>query len=296
MYNGKKIGVVILNYNDSETVIKLCSRIYKYKSIDKIVVVDNNSSDDSYKNLCRLQTLGLDILKCSKNGGYSSGNNFGANYLIAHYGVDIIFISNPDVEFSEKFVQEISSVLIYSNAKAASGIMVNKNGQKSGYTTKPATYLQDLLSATLLIKKIFTVRERISETDGWLDVEMLPGSLFAIDSNAFKDVGGFDERVFLYCEEAILGKRLRNKGYTLKLVTTQQFKHHHSTSINKSINRMNQVRQRFQSALYMWDTYGEISKFKLIIMKGFFSYGIWIRKIIFKLYEIIQQICCRCYC
>lgn len=287
MYKGKKIGVVILNYNDAETTINLCNHIYSYKTIDKIVVVDNNSSDDSYERFLELKTLAIDVIKCDRNGGYSSGNNYGANYLIKQYDADIIFISNPDVEFTEKFVEEISKVLINSDAKAASGIMVNDDGQADICSTKANTYLHDLLSATLIIKKIIRHKRRnILNNGDCINTEILPGSLFAIDSKAFMEIGGFDEGVFLYCEEAILGKRLIDKGYKLKLVTTEQFKHHHSVSINKSVNRLNRVKQIYKSTLYYWYTYGNVSIFKLILMRNFFQYGIFMRKIMFEILKI----------
>ena len=42
------VGCVVLNYNDSKTTIELINRIGKMTSIDVIVIVDNNSTDDSF--------------------------------------------------------------------------------------------------------------------------------------------------------------------------------------------------------------------------------------------------------
>ncbi|MCM1263708.1 MAG: glycosyltransferase family 2 protein [Butyrivibrio sp.] len=286
MYRGKKIGIVILNYNDSETAEALCKSIHSYKTIDKIVVVDNNSSDNSYEKLLQLQTLGIDIIKCDRNGGYSYGNNYGAKYLVRQYQVDIIFISNPDVEFTERFVERISSVLVSGDVKAASGIMMNNNGQIDVHSLKANSYLHDLLSATLIMKKLCPVSKDIINNGECIDTEILPGSLFAIAADAWIEIGGFDEGVFLYYEEAILGKRLKEKGYTLKLVTSEQFTHHHSVSINKSVNRLNRVKQIYKSALYYWRTYGNVGKFKIILMKVVFAYGILMRKIVFKVWKM----------
>lgn len=47
----KNIGVIILNYNDSETTRKLCETIWVYDSIDHIAVVDNRSLDGSFAAL-----------------------------------------------------------------------------------------------------------------------------------------------------------------------------------------------------------------------------------------------------
>lgn len=45
------VGCVVLNYNDSKTTIDLINRIGKMNSIDVIVIVDNNSTDDSFSVL-----------------------------------------------------------------------------------------------------------------------------------------------------------------------------------------------------------------------------------------------------
>ena len=45
------VGCVVLNYNDSKTTIELINRIGKMTPIDVIVIVDNNSTDDSFSVL-----------------------------------------------------------------------------------------------------------------------------------------------------------------------------------------------------------------------------------------------------
>ena len=46
-----KIGIVILNYNDSQTTIELLERIKNYKIFTLIVIVDNCSNDNSMEVL-----------------------------------------------------------------------------------------------------------------------------------------------------------------------------------------------------------------------------------------------------
>ena len=89
-----KCGLVILNYNDSDTTIKLIEAIKNYDQLDHIAVVDNCSTDDSYKKLLKFQSDKIKILLSPKSGVYSFGNNFGARYLIENFNPDIIGISN----------------------------------------------------------------------------------------------------------------------------------------------------------------------------------------------------------
>lgn len=41
------LDLVVLNYNDSDTVIEYIKRIMEYKIFDHIVIVDNCSTDNS---------------------------------------------------------------------------------------------------------------------------------------------------------------------------------------------------------------------------------------------------------
>ena len=47
----EKIGFVIINYNDYENTNKLLNNIKDYKCLNKIVIVDNHSTDNSLKKL-----------------------------------------------------------------------------------------------------------------------------------------------------------------------------------------------------------------------------------------------------
>ena len=66
--------IIILNYNDYNNCLKLYNQIKNYKCIDGIIFVDNNSSDDSYKELKKLKA---DTIKLDSNKGYAHGNNEG---------------------------------------------------------------------------------------------------------------------------------------------------------------------------------------------------------------------------
>ena len=55
------VGCVVLNYNDSKTTIELINRIGKMTPIDVIVIVDNNSTDDSFSVLKHIKMVVMDM-------------------------------------------------------------------------------------------------------------------------------------------------------------------------------------------------------------------------------------------
>ena len=292
MINNKKIGVVVLNYNDSKTTVELLNLIKDYVVIDKIAVVDNASTDDSYNILKRYENQKIDVIQSNKNGGYSYGNNFGAFYLIKKYNIDILFIASPDVEFKEEFVNKISKLIINNDIACASGRMNENAGtfNINGNFISDRMYLENLLAATILGAKIRHLYYKPSNKNysGIIYVDMITGPLFAIKADAFEKIKGFDDGVFLYCEELILGTRLKRAGYKTAIDTDISFFHKGSVTINKNLNYLKKIRQMFNSRLYYFKNYSDINALQYFILKLFIEYGYFARKILFKIYRLIK--------
>ena len=100
-----KAVIVILNYNDKKVTEKLARQLLEYFCLERIVIVDNSSTDDSFEYLKNaFHRTELDVIKTRKNGGYAKGNNFGIKYAIEHYKPDCIFVANPDISVSEETI------------------------------------------------------------------------------------------------------------------------------------------------------------------------------------------------
>lgn len=284
MINERKIGVVILNYNDAKTTFKILDQIRRYPTIDHIVVVDNLSSDNSYQQLKSIAGDKVDVIQSDRNGGYSYGNNYGAFYLIDKYMIDILVIANPDVNFSEEFLIQLVQDMARSKAQAASGYMKMPSSQPPALLNRKInSYWQELLSCTILLKRIIHFKVNyVLPNHGIIQVEWLPGSLFVIDAFIYKQIHGLDDQVFLFYEEQILGKKFLKLGYKMIIDTNISFLHNHSVSINKSMKRFSQAQQMFISRYYYLTNYEEINVFQKILLNFMTHYGILIRKILYK--------------
>lgn len=278
MINGKKIGMIVLNYNDSQTVEEYYHLIKDYRSLDHIVIVDNKSPDGSFEKLKPLAGENIDVIQTDQNKGYSYGNNFGAWYLIDKYHVDILFISNPDVEYSENFLSQVVTDMKKNNAQAATGYMQLPYEEKM--TRYVNGYWREVLDCTYFLKRIFPFNGPIVHpNEGIIDVGWLPGSLFAVDAMVYKKIGGLDENVFLYYEEGILGEKFRLAGYKMIINTDISYFHHSSVSISKSMKKYSQLKQSYKSKYYLYTTYENINILKRFIMKACILYGLFRGKI-----------------
>ena len=108
-----KVAAIIVNYNDIEDTEKYIKKISKYEIINKIVVVDNLSTNEGeFDKLKILESSKVKVVQSEKNGGYNYGNNFGIKYLENNgEEFDYYIISNPDIEVSENAIKHCLEVL-----------------------------------------------------------------------------------------------------------------------------------------------------------------------------------------
>ena len=98
------------------------------------------------------------------------------------------------------------------------------------------------------------------------------GSMLMVDTEKFLEAGGYDEGVFLYEEEQILGRRMQTAGYRSVLLLNQHYDHEHSTSISKSFSdAMKRQRLREESTLYYMKHYLHINPLQEQIAKLWFA-------------------------
>ena len=108
-----KVAAIIVNYNDVEQTIKYVNSIRNMEMIDRILVVDNKSTDEkAYEILSRIESSKTMVIQSERNGGYNYGNNFGIKYLNANNEYyDYYIISNPDVSIEEEALKHCLSII-----------------------------------------------------------------------------------------------------------------------------------------------------------------------------------------
>lgn len=105
---------VVLHYMVVEETIN-CIRNLKtiMNNSDRIIIVDNNSSNNSGVKLKNIYNKDkqIDIIINSENLGFAKGNNVGCNYAKEKYSPDFYIVMNNDVEIQQKdFIQKIYKI------------------------------------------------------------------------------------------------------------------------------------------------------------------------------------------
>ena len=240
----RKIGFVIVNYNDAKTTIRLLNQLKEFKNIDKIIVVDNNSTDDSYTQLKKQEKGNISIIKTNENKGYASGMNTGAKYLIEKIGKCNIIFSNSDIIIKNAKDLNTLSSNINSEIAVASPV-IEEHGTLNRGWKKTTAFTESLLNLPYISryfkkKKLYYKEEHYQKDKSYVDV--VSGCFFMVDSEALEQVDYFDENTFLYYEELIFAKKLEKAGKKLIVDNRVKVIHDHSVTIDKNIKRINKYK------------------------------------------------------
>lgn len=265
------IGMVIVNYNDYETTKRLLDNVKDYKVLKEIVVVDNKSTDNSLEELRKLKNKKITIIDSGNNKGYSYALNVGCKYLINKYKSLNIVISNSDIIIeSELDIKDLNSYISTKNVIVGPTI-IQGNDLNRGF--KIPTPWQDIKQNIVFFGKRVLAKE-LSYPDNYYHkdiskVDTVSGCFFMISSKHLEDMGYFDENVFLYYEENIMGIKTKKLGKNIIVCNNVDVIHDHSVSIDKSLKRIKKYDILKTSQEYFEKTYNGANKIELFFLKVF---------------------------
>ena len=269
----KKLGMVIVNYNDFDMTSRLLNNVKDYKCLNQIIVVDNNSSDDSFQKLKEFESNRITIIKNSSRH-FSSGLNAGAKCLIKKVGDCNIIFSNSDIIIKgEEDLKQLSSDI--DKDIVVVGPTVDEHGVLNRGWHLPSTNKEILFNIPLLSryfkKKFLPYKEEDYKKDITY-VDVVSGCFFLVDSKFLMENDYFDETTFLYYEEQIFAKKVMNKNKKEVIDNKVVIFHDHSVSIDKSIKRVKRHKTLKVSQRYYCKAYqkANIIQMGLLYMTDYF--------------------------
>ncbi len=212
-----KITVVINTFH-SEDKIDQC-----LNSIDpkvKILIIEN-SNNANFKREVEKKYLNVSCYLAGENLGYAKGNNLGLSKVVTEYAL----ILNPDA-----FLENDTLYNFINLAKKFNDFAIIGPAKQDEYSNK----------------NLDDTKPNIFEVD------YLKGFAMFLNMKEFKDIGFFDENIFIYLEEMDLCKRLKKNNKKIFLAQNVIIHHVGGSSHNVKINFEMELSRNWH---WMWSTF-----------------------------------------
>jgi len=205
----KDLSITIVAYNDEYDVINAVESIERCTPSflsKELFVVDNSTKDNSLSNLLAGYP-DVSYIRTGENLGFGKGHNQVIDKIDSKYHA----IVNPDIILKE----DAFSKLIKFMDETGCGMCVPRITDEEGELLK--VYRRNLTVFDMFIRMFLKTgfeKRRAYHTMQDMDysksfqVPFAQGSFLLIKSELFKTLGGFDDRFFLYMEDADLCRRV----------------------------------------------------------------------------------------
>jgi hypothetical protein len=235
-----RVAIVIVNWNGWQDTLECLRSVLaaSYPSVE-IVVLENGSSDDSWPQLvqfCERAAVRHHIIECDAQGtinaagihppensqgttvhlirswenlGFCGGNNLGMAYG-AGQGCDYLVVLNNDTVCDPAFIEPLVET-------ASAGQRAGLVGGLIAYWDRPDTvwWAGGTFDGFLETRRVGDGRPVTQYLGGVRETDWVSGCMMLMPTAVYRQVGGFDERFFIWSEEWDQSLRVRAAGYRL---------------------------------------------------------------------------------
>jgi len=221
-----RVAAAVLSWNLRDRVIECISALLKENAVDKVILVDNLSRDDTPEAV-RESFPSVLVIENDKNLGFAGGNNVGIRKAMES-GADFVLIMNSDALPAEGSIARLIEAAVVEGAGAVGGKPVRRDN--------PAVL--DAAWGVINWRNFASRLEGEGAPDGPAyserrNVDYPLGVAMLLNVMALKEVGLFDEQYFAYHEEMELCHRMRLKGWPV-IFEPARFLHGGSESLREA--------------------------------------------------------------
>lgn len=215
-----KVSVVVVSFNAADELesclrsLAVLPEIVRDPGLAQVIVSDNGSADDSVARAKRAYPGAL-VIENGANLGFAKGCNVGAKQADA----PLLFFFNPDaVAHAGLLENAVAYFESHLDVAMAGAKLLDEDGSTAESCGEFDTWWQAFLRSSAwgelpwFRSQANGYRLRRWDYSTERDVDLVVGAAMFIRTDIFRELGGFDERYFLYHEEIDFAHRLRDAG------------------------------------------------------------------------------------
>ncbi len=234
----------VVSHGHGALLARLLAQLNAASALRGIAVFVTLNLADEPLDVARYQNLALEVRRNDTPRGFGQNHN-------AAFGrctTPCFGILNPDLALaaSEPFTALVERLLAERDSGAVAPQVLSAAGSVED------SVRANLTPASLFARQLLRRRERLDTqvpARRGVPFYWLAGMCLVVDSQAFRFVGGFDERYFLYCEDYDLCARLYLSGRSLVVEPRARIVHDARRDSHGSLRHL---RWHLQSLLKVW--------------------------------------------
>ena len=205
------ISCILVNYNSKKYLENCIPALLMHISGDKEVVIVDNCSGEDLSEIEQLDDR-VKVIYYDQNNGFGSGINRGAKEAQGDW---LLFV-NPDAQLLGDPQPLLESAQADIGLIGFSLVKEDSSVQAYQFGAKPTPWT--MITGSLK-------RQWPQEVPETVEPDWIGGGAMAVRRSIFEQLGGFDDRYFMYFEDIDLCLRVRDLGY--RLLWTQQIQVRH---------------------------------------------------------------------
>jgi len=221
------LTIIIVNWNTRELLRNCLQSIEQHRGnlAVETFVVDNASKDGSSEMVadCFHQ---VQLINSGGNIGFARANNL----AVPRASADLVLFLNPDTEIRPQSLQKMVQFMQANPSVGGLGCKIRDASgeyQELGIQRFPSPFTE-LLRLLFFSQKTRRKMPRLlpyhdPHVSG--DVKKLFGACLLVRGQVLKEVGSFDERFFMYCEDVDLCQRIDAAGWRLHYLSDAEILH-----------------------------------------------------------------------
>jgi GT2 family glycosyltransferase len=217
------VSIIIVNFNTCELTLKCIESIYSFTKQNsfEIILVDNNSSDNSVEMISR-RFPEVKLIVNEENIGFGRGNNKGNKIAKGEF----VFLLNSDAYLISDAIHVFFEFMKdHKNSKVAvvgGELLSGQDFETVSYGNLPSVMEYFSYLGFKHIYKNYFIQKLasgiVNKDSTHKVVGYVNGADMFIRKEIFDRLGGFDEEFFLYFEETELSYRVRKLGYVSMVI------------------------------------------------------------------------------
>ena len=199
------ISISIVSHNQALLIAELLSDLQMHcsKEIEVILTINTNEKLPFTKNDFKFP---LCLIQNKEKKGFGTNHNKAFKYAKGKF----FCVLNPDIRLNSNPFAALISCFENKTVGVAAPLIKDENGKIAENARKFPTPL-------VLSKKLLPLKRKYDYSIG-LDIfspDWVGGMFMLFPCKVFKEIGGFDEKYFLYYEDVDLCARLKLYGYKI---------------------------------------------------------------------------------